>query len=127
MHGIKISDVIRDMTTTWSSMNSAWCFNMTAVKSWLNTVTTSAKVDASLLKFFRIGSRPLFSADDVYKPDQRPRLGIGVKISSIRPEDAVLTFDVKQKKRLAKSTDYVRGRHVLNSYTQVIRNDSFFI
>ena len=92
-----------------------------AVKGWLNTSTTAGRVDASLVKHFRVGSAPLFSSSDVYKPDQRPRLGIGVKITSSAPEDAVLMLTLKQKKRLAKSTDFVRGRNILRSYTQASR------
>jgi hypothetical protein len=69
------------------------------------------------LQFFRLGSEPRFSDDDIYRPDQRLRLGIGAKSSSAS-DDVFLTVSAKQKIRLNKQSDIVRGRQNLNSYTQ---------
>ena len=69
------------------------------------------------MQFFRLGPAPRFSEDDIYRPDQRLRLGIGAKSSS-STDDVFFTVTAKQKKRLAKSTDVVRGRLLINSYTQ---------
>jgi len=68
-------------------------------------------------QFMRLGSAPRYSEDDVYRPDQRLRLGLGARTSSTS-DDVLLTVTAKQKVRLAKGTDVVRGRQVLRSYTQ---------
>ncbi|KAH7623685.1 putative Outer envelope pore protein 21A, chloroplastic [Nannochloris sp. 'desiccata'] len=83
----------------------------------VNTVTSRAQVEGSILKFFRLGTEPRFSDDDIYRPDQRLRLGIGAKSSS-SSEDVFLTLNAKQKVRLNKQSEMVRGRQVLNSYTE---------
>lgn len=76
------------------------------------------------MQFFRFGSAPRFSEDDVYRPDQRFRLGIGARAST-STDDIFLTITAKQKVRLGKNTDIVRGRQVLNSYTQAKLSASY--
>jgi hypothetical protein len=68
------------------------------------------------LQFFRFGAAPRFTDDDVYRPDQRLRVGIGARASTSN-DDIFLTVTAKQKIRLAKNMDIVRGRAVLNTYT----------
>jgi hypothetical protein len=72
----------------------------------------------AVLQYFRVGKLPLYSASDVYTPDTRLRMGVGVKALSAT-DDILLTLSTKKKLALQKQQDVVRSRVVLRSYTQL--------
>lgn len=85
----------------------------------LNTVTSEGQFFSKLNKFLRLGKLPQYTSLDIYRPDTRLRLGIGAKALSVT-DDVFFSVNAKKKFSLHKSQEVVRGRPLLNSYTQLV-------
>lgn len=93
------------------------------VRGVLNTVTAQVQMNGALNKFFRAGKVKPFNPNEVYQPDTRLRLGVGVKAAgvggkSLSADDLLLSLSAKKKVAVQRSQEVVRSRLLLRNYTQ---------
>ncbi|KAL4457292.1 hypothetical protein ABPG75_012157 [Micractinium tetrahymenae] len=93
------------------------------VKGVLNTVMAQVEVHGALNKFFRVGKLKSFDPSEVYQPDTRLRLGVGVKAAgvggnTVSADDLLLSLSAKKKVQVQRSQEVVRNRLLLRNYTQ---------
>ncbi|EFN55602.1 hypothetical protein CHLNCDRAFT_52218 [Chlorella variabilis] len=93
------------------------------VKGLLNTVSCNAELQGALNKFFRVGKLAVYKPNEVYQPDLRLRLGLGVKAAGVggqkmSADDLLLSLSAKKRVQVQRSQEVVRNRLLLRNYTQ---------
>ncbi|PSC73740.1 outer envelope pore [Micractinium conductrix] len=93
------------------------------VRGVLNTVEAKLDMNGALNKFFRVGKQKAFDPNEVYQPDTRLRLGVGVKAAGVggrklSADDLLLSISAKKKVQVQRSQEVVRSRILLRNYTQ---------